>query len=78
MRQLTKQERIQARHLLQVLSELARQVRNAVEPVTGVLSITDDAWYAQWDAMKRDLDDFTEGVREGRSPAPYTTGDRNR
>jgi hypothetical protein len=76
-RKLTPEERIQARHLLQVLSEQARDVRNAVEPYTGVLTITDEAWCAQWAALTRALDNFTEGVREGRPPSPYTLGDRN-
>lgn len=76
-RPLTKAERIQARHLLQVLSEQARSVRNAVEPYTGKLNITDEVWAAQWEALKRDLDAFTKGVQEGSAPAPYTTGDRN-
>jgi hypothetical protein len=70
-------ERIQARHLLQVLSEQAKAVRNAVEPATGVSRITDEAWFGQWAAMTKALDDFTEGVREGRPPAPYNLGDRN-
>jgi hypothetical protein len=76
-RKLSPEERIQARHLLQVLSEQARDVRNAVEPYTGVLSITDEAWCAQWAALTRALDNFTEGVRAGRPPSPYTLGDRN-
>lgn len=76
-RLLRKDERIQARHLLQVLSEQARDVRNAVEPFTGVLRITDEAWIGQWEALKRDLDAFTEQVRQDKPAAPYTTGDRN-
>ena len=76
-RLLRKDERIQARHLLQVLSEQARTARNAVEPFTGVLRITDEAWIGQWDALKRDLDAFTERVKQDQPASPYTTGDRN-
>lgn len=76
-RPLSKEERIQARHLLQVLSEHARSVRDAIEPHTGILSITDEAWCAQWAALTRDLDAYTENVKAGRPPYPYTLGDRN-
>lgn len=76
-RLLRRDERIQARHLLQVLSEQAKDVRNAMEPVTGVLRITPETWAAQWAALKRDLDNFTEQVRQDRPASPYTTGDRN-
>lgn len=64
-RELTKAERIQARHLLQVLSEQARSVRNAVEPNAGVLRITDETWEQQWAALRKDLDAFTERVKRG-------------
>lgn len=77
-RRLRSDERIQARHLLQVLSEQARTVRNAMEPLTGVLQLTDEVWIAQWEALTRDLDAFTERVRQDKPAAPYTTGDRNR
>jgi hypothetical protein len=76
-RPLTTDERIQARHLLQVLSERARTARNAVEPYTGVTGLTDDAWFRQWEQLRKDLDSFTEQVRQGRPASPYTLGDRN-
>lgn len=75
-RQLTRQERIEARHLLQVLSELARTVRNAMDPISGVQRITDHQWDDQWHSMKRDLDSFTQRVLEGR-PSAGGVGDRN-
>ena len=76
-RLLSADERIQARHLLQVLMEHARTARNAIEPYTGILRITDEAWAGQWAALKRDLDAFTEQVRQGKPAAPYSLGDRN-
>src|SRR4249919_1307310 len=39
-RKLTVQERIEARHWLQVLSEHARTVRNAMDPATGMIAVT--------------------------------------
>lgn len=75
-RLLTADERIEARHWLQVLMERARSARNAMEP-TGVLRITDEAWFGQWEALTRDLDAFTERVRQGKPAHPYNTGDRN-
>jgi hypothetical protein len=63
-RELTRAERVRARHLLQVLSEQARAVRNAVEPDTGfLLHITDEVWERQWLALRKDLDAFTEQVK---------------
>lgn len=76
-RPLTAEERIEARHLLQVLAENACTSRNAMEPATGVLVITDEAWYRQWDAMIQELEGFTERVRQNRPANPYRTGDRN-
>jgi hypothetical protein len=61
-RKLTKSERNHARHLLQELSENARSVRNAVEPETGVMTITAEAWAAQWAALTASLDLFTQDV----------------
>jgi hypothetical protein len=76
-RALRDDERIQARHLLQMLAEHARAARNAMEPYTGIPGITDDTWYAQWEQMTRDLSAFTEQVRQDAPASPYTTGDRN-
>lgn len=78
-RLLTADERIQARHLLQVLMEHARSARNVIEPYTGIIRITDESWIGQWVALKRDLDAFTEQVRQGggKPSAPYSLGDRN-
>lgn len=76
-RPLTTDERIEARHLLQVLAERARSVRNAMEPETGVLAITDEAWFAEWEQATRDLDAFTERVRQGLPAHPYSTGDHS-
>jgi hypothetical protein len=61
-RLLTKRERVDLRHYLQVLTEQARAVRNAIEPDTGVLAITDEAWAGQWAALTRDLDSVTERI----------------
>lgn len=75
-RQLTRQERIEARHLLQELSEQARSVRNALDPVSGVLNITEHVWDEQWHALKRHLDSYTQRVLAGESSAGGV-GDRN-
>jgi hypothetical protein len=64
-RQLTVGERDEARHLLQVLFENTRVVRNAIEPQTGVLGLSVGQWRSQWFAIKRDLDAFTERVSQG-------------
>lgn len=61
-RQMTRSERIQARHLLQELAEHARAARNAMDPLHGMLAITAGAWQAQWQALKNDLDLFTAKV----------------
>jgi hypothetical protein len=58
-RAMDKMERNEARHLLQVLSEQARSVRNAMDPQHGMHTVTDEAWAAQWIALCRDLDYFT-------------------
>lgn len=63
-RPLDKQERILARHLLQMLSEHAKLVRNAMDPLHGMHTITVEAWREQWDALTSDLDHFTEQVKE--------------
>jgi hypothetical protein len=61
-RLLTKRERVDLRHYLQVLTEQARAVRNAIESDTGVLAITDEAWADQWASLTRDLDSVTERI----------------
>jgi hypothetical protein len=61
-RPLDKNERNWFRHLLQELSEHARSVRNAVEPETGVLRITDKAWAEQWAALTAAIDSYTSDV----------------
>jgi hypothetical protein len=67
-RQATKHERNDLRHYLQVLSEMAKSVRNAVEPETGVHGLTVGQWRGQWAAMTRDLDSVTERMSEGHDP----------
>jgi hypothetical protein len=75
-RMMTRQERIEARHWLQVLSELARTVRNTMDPETGMPTVTDEAWVEQWESMTRDLDAFTARVIKDKSPVGGL-GDRN-
>jgi len=67
-RELTDGERDEARHMLQALFEGARLVRNAIEPQTGVLGLSVGQWRSQWDALRRDLDSFTERVSVGHGP----------
>ena len=77
---LTSQERIEARHWLQQLAEQARQVRDAMDPVHGMASVTDEAWAGQWAALRKDLDDFTGRVQRGERAAAAGPGgfqDRN-
>jgi len=64
-RQLTAGERDEARHLLQVLFENVRVVRNAIEPQTGVLGLSVGQWRTQWAHLRCDLDSFTERVSAG-------------
>jgi hypothetical protein len=59
-RPMIRAERIEARHLLQVLSEDARGVRNAMDPVHGVHTVTRDGWRAQYEALIAELKYFTE------------------
>lgn len=68
-RPLTKHEKILGRHHLQVLIEQARPVRDALDPNYGRLSITDEVWAAQWEALKHDLDAYTADVIAGRGPS---------
>jgi len=65
-RALTVDERIWARHLLQMLSEQCRSVRRAMDPQEGMPTITDEAWAAQWKALTQPLDTFTDDVLAGR------------
>ena len=67
-RPLTRAERIRARHLLQELSEQARSVRNAMDPLHGMLAFTDEAWAGLWASLTKALDGFTEAVAAGRTP----------
>ena len=76
-RLLRDDERIQARHLLQVLAERARALRNAMEPRTGVLRVTDESWAREWEGMTRDLAAYTDQVRQDKPAHPYKTGDRS-
>lgn len=77
-RNLTRHERILARHYLQVLSEQALTVRNAMDPEWGMLGVTDEAWAEQWAALTKDLDAYTENVRAGRETSGlWPGGDRN-
>jgi septation ring formation regulator EzrA len=62
VRNLTRRERIEARHLLQELSEQAKGVRNAMDPVSGMLAVSDEAWARQWASLTKALDDFTKQV----------------
>lgn len=64
MRVLTKGERIEARHLLQELSETARMVRNSMDPQHGMMRITNDQWVAQYESMTAQLRYFTQQVME--------------
>jgi hypothetical protein len=72
-RKLTVDERMWARHLLQMLSEQAKPVRRAMDPVEGVKNITDEAWVEQWQSLKQALDTFTEDVIAGRPPTMNST-----
>lgn len=79
-RKLATEERIEARHWLQVLSEGARQVRHAMDPHHGVLTITDVVWARQWAALRKDLDAFTGRVLRGERAVTASPGafqDRN-
>lgn len=61
-RNLTRQERIEARHLLQELMENARTARNALDPVSGMLAVSDEAWQEQWQSLKLALEKFSGKV----------------
>ena len=72
-RELTVDERMWARHLLQVLPEAVRLVRDAMDPQRGVRAVTDEAWAAQWAELTKALDTFTEDVMAGRPPTMNST-----
>lgn len=61
-RKLTRQERIEARHLLQELSENARSVRNAMDPVNGVMTVRVSQWSAQYESLVAQLKYFTDKI----------------
>lgn len=69
-RNLTRTERIRARHLLQELSEHALSARNAMDPVSGMMAVSDEAWAGQWRELTRALDSFTCDVTPTARPAP--------
>jgi hypothetical protein len=63
VRQMTPGERDELRHLLQVLSENVKTVRNAVEPQTGALGFSVGQWRAQWTDLTKHVDYFTERLK---------------
>jgi hypothetical protein len=75
-RLLTKHERILARHHLQVLSEQAQAVRNAMDPAYGRLAITDRGWAEQWTELTKHLDAYTRDVLAGKNPSGLWPADR--
>jgi selenocysteine lyase/cysteine desulfurase len=75
-RELTRTERIEARHWLQELSEHARSVRNAMHPAEGVQRVTVTSWEGQWQDLRKHLDAYTARVRAGKD-APGGLYDRN-
>jgi hypothetical protein len=75
-RVLSREERIEARHWLQQLSEQARSVRDAMDPLHGMQYVTDNAWRDQWAALKKELDQFTARVTLDLPPLGGV-GDRN-
>jgi hypothetical protein len=72
-RALTVDERLWARHLLQMLSEQCKPVRRAMDPQEGVKNVTDVAWKDQWESLKAALDTFTDDVMAGRRPTMNST-----
>jgi hypothetical protein len=59
-RPLDRTERIEARHLLQELSENARSVRDAMDPVSGMPVIRVTQWQEQYESLTAQLRYFTE------------------
>lgn len=64
-RPLTDSERDEGRHMLQVLFEASRRVRNAMEPQTGHMVMSVGHWLLYWGELKKELDAFTERVSKG-------------
>jgi hypothetical protein len=58
-RPLTANERIELRHHLQELAEHALSVRNAMDPLTGMHTITVAAWRSQLNALTASLETVT-------------------
>ena len=56
---MTRNERIEARHWLQELSEHAKSVRNAMDPQHGMHTIRVSQWRDQLTELTADLDAFT-------------------
>jgi hypothetical protein len=73
-RDMSLDERMWARHLLQELTEHARLVRNAIDPYSGVKVVTTEAWAEQWASLTKVLDTFTKDVLAGRPITQITTG----
>jgi hypothetical protein len=70
-RLLTVQERMWLRHLLQQLSEVSKIVRDGIVPGNG-LNITDEIWAEQWEALKKEMDDYTKKLSSGQGPVAIT------
>jgi hypothetical protein len=64
-RLLSANERVELRHMLQVLSEIARTVRSAMDPQHGMPNVPVSAWHRQWASMTSDLNTFTGRLRPG-------------
>jgi hypothetical protein len=69
-RKLTDHERIEARHLLQELSENAKTVRDAMDPMHDVHTITVLQWQGQYTTLIARLQYFTEHLPGGET-APF-------
>lgn len=61
-RLLTRAERIEARHLLQELSENAKSVRHAMDPEYGMLAIRVPQWQEQYESLITQLRFFTQNL----------------
>lgn len=74
---MTIDQRIEARHILQVMFERCRAARNAMEPQTGVPTITVERFEEQVRQLVDPLEEFLARVQTGASSHPYNTGDRS-
>lgn len=74
---LTRAERILARHILQELMERIRLLRNAVEPETGMLAVSRERFAAEIDEITRQLGNLKNDKKSHRS-LPGTQVLRNR